>query len=99
MFFTPNFIIARSKYVFRYKVKITFDNGEQTIADFSQWLKGEVFEPLKDKTYFLKFLLTVEQSLEASAQTLHPKLFISKVNRFCLETPVKIKKSESDKFI
>jgi hypothetical protein len=52
--YSINSIIARRRYVFIYIIKITFDNGEQKIADFSKWLKGEVFEFLKDKTYFLE---------------------------------------------
>ena len=48
---------------------------------------------------FGNFLLTVRQSLGATALILRPKLFVSTLNRFYLETPVKIKKSESDKFI
>ncbi len=50
-------IVIDAKYVSDYKIKITFDNGEQKIADFSKWLKGEVFEPLKDKNYFRKFFV------------------------------------------
>lgn len=50
-------IVIDAKYVSGYKIKVTFDNGEQKIADFSKWLKGEVFEPLKDKNYFRKFFV------------------------------------------
>ena len=50
-------IVIDAKYVSDYKIKVTFDNGEQKIADFSKWLKGEVFEPLKDQNYFRKFFV------------------------------------------
>lgn len=50
-------IVIDAKYVSDYKIKITFDNGEQKIADFSKWLKGEVFEPLKDLEVFRKFFV------------------------------------------
>ncbi|MCY7376370.1 MAG: DUF2442 domain-containing protein [Pyrinomonadaceae bacterium] len=50
-------VVIDAKYVSDYKIKITFDNGEQKIADFSKWLEGEVFEPLKDKNYFRKFFV------------------------------------------
>jgi hypothetical protein len=50
-------VVIDAKYISDYKIKITFDNGEQKIADFSKWLKGEVFEPLKDKNYFRKFFV------------------------------------------
>ena len=55
--YSINSIIARRRYVFRYRIKITFDNGEQNLADFSKWLEGEVFEFLKDKTYFLEIFV------------------------------------------
>ncbi|MDQ3751199.1 MAG: DUF2442 domain-containing protein [Acidobacteriota bacterium] len=38
------------------------------MADFSKWLKGEVFEPLKVQTYFWKFFvggLTIACSIGA----------------------------------
>lgn len=50
-------IVVDAKYISDYKIKITFDNGEQKTADFSKWLKGEVFEPLKDQSYFRKFFV------------------------------------------
>lgn len=50
-------IVIDAKYVSDYRIEVTFDNGEQKIADFSKWLKGEVFEPLKDKNYFQKFFV------------------------------------------
>ena len=50
-------IVIDAKYVSDYKIKVTFDNGEQKIADFSKWFKGEVFEPLKDQNYFRKFFV------------------------------------------
>lgn len=50
-------VVIDAQYVSDYKIKITFDNGEKKIADFSRWLKGEIFEPLKDKNYFQKFFV------------------------------------------
>ena len=50
-------IVIDATYVSDYKIKITFDNGEQKIADFSKWLKGEVFEPLKDLEVFRNFFV------------------------------------------
>jgi hypothetical protein len=50
-------IIIAAEYLHDYTVKLTFDNGQQKIADCQQWLKGTVFEPLKDKNYFKTFFL------------------------------------------
>lgn len=40
-----------------YKIKITFDNGEEKIADCQKWLNGKIFEPLKDLNYFQRFFV------------------------------------------
>jgi hypothetical protein len=50
-------VVIDANYVAGYKIKITFDNGEEKIADFINWLEGEMFEPLKDKDYFQKFFV------------------------------------------
>lgn len=52
-------ICVRSRYrIFkRLQIKLTFDNGENRIADCWKWLNGEVFEPLKDIQYFQKFFV------------------------------------------
>jgi Protein of unknown function (DUF2442) len=50
-------VVIDANYVADYKIKITFDNGEEKIADFINWLEGEIFEPLKDKSYFQKFFV------------------------------------------
>jgi len=49
--------VVRAKYVSDYLVDITFDDGTQKVIDFSQWLKGPVFKPLRDKLYFKKFFI------------------------------------------
>jgi len=41
-----------------FKLKITFNNGETRLVDLSGELTGEVFEPLKDKSFFKKAYLT-----------------------------------------
>ncbi|MBS1259355.1 MAG: hypothetical protein MAG551_02425 [Candidatus Scalindua arabica] len=50
-------VIIDAKYISDYKIKIIFDNGEEKIADFAEWLEGEIFEPLKNKKYFQKFFV------------------------------------------
>jgi len=50
-------IIVDAEYLNDYKIKVTFDNGVEKVADFSKWLKGEIFEPLKDQEYFKKFFV------------------------------------------
>ena len=50
-------IVIDATYVSDFRIKITFDNGEQKIADFSKWINGEIFEPLKDQKYFQNFFV------------------------------------------
>lgn len=50
-------VVIEAKYITDYRISITFDNGVKKTADFSKWLKGDIFEPLKDKEYFKKFFV------------------------------------------
>lgn len=50
-------VVVAAEYLSGYKIKITFDNGVARIADCAPWLKGEVFEPLKDVEYFQRFFV------------------------------------------
>jgi hypothetical protein len=50
-------VVISASYVKDYKIKITFDNGEQKVVDCSKWLKGGIFEPLKEKEEFKKFFV------------------------------------------
>jgi len=50
-------VVIDASYLSDYKIKLTFDNGEQKIADCSRWLEGEIFEPLKDQLYFRSFFV------------------------------------------
>ncbi|MBP9664861.1 MAG: DUF2442 domain-containing protein [Pyrinomonadaceae bacterium] len=50
-------VVIDAKYVSGYKILITFDNGEQRIADLKEKQWRGVFKPLKDKTYFKKFFV------------------------------------------
>lgn len=50
-------VVVAAKYLSDYKIHLTFDNGIEKIADCSKWLKGGIFEPLKDKEYFKQFFV------------------------------------------
>lgn len=50
-------VVIEATYLSDYKIKITFDNGEEKIADCRQWLNGELFVPLHDKAYFQRFFV------------------------------------------
>lgn len=50
-------VVIDAKYLSDYRIRVTFDNGEQRIADLSKKLGRGVFKPLKEKKYFKKFFV------------------------------------------
>ena len=50
-------VVIDAKYLSDYRILITFDNGEERIADLAGKLSLGVFKPLKDKKYFKKFFV------------------------------------------
>ncbi len=50
--------IVRAEYVDAYRLRLRFSNGDRKVVDFSRWLHGPVFEPLKDVAFFRKFHLS-----------------------------------------
>lgn len=55
MNYLPQVISAR--YVGGFIVSTRFDDGTEKQIDVSQWFKGPVFEPLKDRKLFKKFFI------------------------------------------
>jgi hypothetical protein len=40
-----------------YELDVTFNDGLEGTVDCSQWFQGPIFEPLKERGYFLRFFL------------------------------------------
>ncbi len=55
MSFLPAVVIA--EYGGDYRIHVTFNDGVEGTVDFSAWLTGPVFEPLKDLGYFARFFI------------------------------------------
>ncbi|MEK7875012.1 MAG: DUF2442 domain-containing protein [Pseudomonadota bacterium] len=55
MTYLPQVIGAR--FVSGFIVFTRFDDGTEKHIDISQWFKGPVFEPLKDRKLFRKFFI------------------------------------------
>lgn len=49
--------VVRAEYRGEYRIHLEFNDGLENTVDFSQWLAGPVFEPLKDPRYFRRFFL------------------------------------------
>ena len=76
MKFLPN--VIRAEFRGGYKIHLTFNDGLQSTVDFSQWLDGPVFEPLKDPKYFERFFIeggTVAwpNGADVAPETLHER--------------------------
>jgi hypothetical protein len=50
-------IVTRAEYQGEYRIHLTFNDGLAQTVDFSEWLHGPIFEPLKDPKYFQRFFL------------------------------------------
>ena len=50
--------VVRAEYRGGFRIQLTFSDGSDATIDFGQWLDGPIFEPLKDPSYFRRFLLT-----------------------------------------
>jgi len=49
--------VIQADYRGGFKIRLLFNDGVQATVDFSEWLNGPVFEPLKDREYFARFFL------------------------------------------
>jgi uncharacterized protein DUF2442 len=49
--------VVQAEYGGDCKIQLTFNDGVEGTVDFTQWLHGLVFEPLKDVAYFQRFFL------------------------------------------
>ena len=41
----------------KYRIALVFNDGTEKTVDFSEWLHGPVFEPLKNAAYFKRFFI------------------------------------------
>ena len=52
--------LTKAEYAGEYCIKVTFENGIESVIDLENELWGEVFEPLKDLNAFKNFVLDNE---------------------------------------
>lgn len=53
--------VIKAKYIEKYKIELTFEDGVSGIVDFSKYLsKGGVFEKFKDMEFFMNFKINEE---------------------------------------
>lgn len=55
MSFIPT--VIRATYRSDYQIEIVFNDELTATVDFTRWLNGPVFEPLRDREYFRRFFI------------------------------------------
>lgn len=55
MTFLPS--VVQAQYRGAHRIRVVFNDGSEGTISFRRWLKGPVFEPLKDLDYFRRFFL------------------------------------------
>lgn len=49
--------VTDATYVSGYRIALVFNTGLRKTVDFSRWLDGPVFRPLRDRSEFRKFFV------------------------------------------
>lgn len=49
--------VTKAEYQGGYRIHVTFDDNSEKTINFRPYLKGPVFEPLKNVKYFQRFFL------------------------------------------
>lgn len=76
MAFLPT--VIRAEYRGDFRIHLAFSDGLEETVDFSAWLEGPVFQPLKDQAYFRRFFLdggtvTWPNGADIAPETLHER--------------------------
>ena len=49
--------VVQAHYVSGHRLRLRFNDGAEKTVDFTPWLRGEVFRPLRDVRIFKKFFV------------------------------------------
>ena len=49
--------VVQAEHRREYRIHVVFSDRTEATVDFSSWLQGPVFEPLKDVEYFKRFFV------------------------------------------
>ena len=49
--------VVHAEYRGDRNIRVTFSDGLERTIDFSEWLTGPIFEPLKEAAYFGRFFI------------------------------------------
>ena len=70
--------VVHAEYGGEFKIRVVFNDGVEGTIDFTDWLTGPVFEPLKDRSYFMRFFVeggtvTWPNGADIAPETLHER--------------------------
>jgi hypothetical protein len=68
--------VVQAEYRGEYSIHLVFNDGAEATVNFSEWLDGPVFEPLKEPEYFARFFveagtITWPNGADIAPETLH----------------------------
>ena len=71
--------VVRAEYRGAHRIHLTFDDGSSGVVDFSRWLNGRVFAPLRDPDCFARFsvdggTVTWPNGADVAPETLYAEL-------------------------
>ena len=49
--------VVSGEYLGGFKVHLLFHDGTEGTLDFTDWLHGPIFEPLRDQSFFKRFFI------------------------------------------
>jgi uncharacterized protein DUF2442 len=71
-------VVVSAEYGGEFKIRVVFNDGVEGTIDFTDWLTGPVFEPLKERSYFMRFFVeggtvTWPNGADIAPETLHER--------------------------
>ena len=71
-------LVTQAEYRGEYKIHLVFNDGTEGVVDFSDWLAGPVFEPVRDPDFFQRFFIEAgaivwPNGADIAPETLHER--------------------------
>jgi len=67
--------VVSAKYDSGYRIRLALGDGTVKTVDSRRWLRGPVFEPLKDPSYFRRFFVDGASVVWPNGADIAPRLF------------------------
>ena len=71
--------VVKAKYIKDYQIELTFNDGKNGIIDLKDHLTGEIFKPLRDKSFLKKFKIEFDTLSWKNGAGIAPEFLYSKV--------------------